>query len=108
MSKRQQQYWQGMERICRFLDILLNEGTWPTRSDLEQEIQAIPFFKKVDVCVHFPENIPDPQAGFFFILGEDYSRYDDVLPESLHIFLLSSNLDTAKELDRMLTARAIA
>mgnify|MGYP007128601760 FL=1 len=107
MSKRQQQYRQGVERICRFLDILLNEGTWPTRSDLEQEIQAIPFFKKVDVCLHFPETAPDPGTGYFFILGEDYARYDDLLPESLHVFLLASDMDTPKELDRMLTARAI-
>jgi len=42
------------------------------------------------------------------LLGEDYARYDEILPEALHIFLLSADMDTPKELDRLFTARAMA
>ena len=108
MSKRQQQYRQGVERICEFLNIFLTEGTWPTRSDLEEEIQAIPSLRRMKVCIHFPETVPDPRTGFFFLIGEDYVRYDEILPEALHIFLLTADMDTPKELDRLFTARAIA
>ena len=103
MSKRREQYEQGLERLCRFLEILLEEQKPPDLHEIKAEVDAIPVFRHIPVRI-VPHNHPlKPQEGFFFLLGEEYEQYDDVLPAGLNLFILPHSLSPQKQINKFIT-----
>jgi len=103
MSKRREQYDKAIERLSDYLTIFLKEKTIPSKDELLNEIGAIPSLRSMELQVSLPDDPKDVEEGFFFLLNEEYERYDDVLPAALRIQLLPQSQDDPKELNRFLT-----
>jgi hypothetical protein len=94
-----------MERLIDFLQILLEEKTNPTKQEVLAEIKAIPALRSIPILIDFPTAPVDQGPGFFFMLKEDYVRYDDVLPDRVMIYALPAEMDDQKMLDRIVTSK---
>ncbi|MEW6238795.1 MAG: hypothetical protein AB1656_25710 [Candidatus Omnitrophota bacterium] len=103
MSKRREQYEKAIERLSDFLAIFLKEKTIPSKDELLQEIGAIPSLRSMEIQVSLPNDPKETEEGFFFLLNEEYERYNDVLPSAIRILLLPQSQDDPKELNRFLT-----
>lgn len=101
MSKRQQEYKKGLEQLCEFLDILLQETDLPSPQEVKAELDAIHALRSVHISFQFPRSILDLKDGYFFLIREEYSRYDDVLPEYVDIYAYPAEMDDPKKLDRL-------
>lgn len=100
MSKRRQQYEQGINRLCEFLDILLKEGATPTADEIQAELDAIGPLRPVQVSLHFPKTAVELAEGFFFLMMEQYTRYDDIIPTQVQIHALPAAMDNTKSIDQ--------
>lgn len=102
MSKRRTEFEKGIDRLCDYLLILLQEENRPGLDEIKAEIDSIPALKSLGISVTpAPDLLTSP--NYFFIIHEDYNRYDDVIPESVEIYIMPSDLDEPKKLDRMFT-----
>ncbi|MBI1389534.1 MAG: hypothetical protein GC154_13910 [bacterium] len=100
MSKRKQEYEEGFERLCGFMEELMRIRMLPDRGDIDAELKAIPAVRAAGVDYVLRDAAKD---AFFVIVEETYRRHDDVMPEHVHFELLPSSMDEPKTLDRMLT-----
>ncbi len=83
VSKRRREYERGLARFLEYLDIFLRRQTLPDRYDIRLEIESIPSLRKLNIEYSFEP--PEEEEGFFFLLKEDYERYDDVIPSNIEI-----------------------
>ncbi len=102
MSKRREDYQKGIDRLCGYLDILLKEKT-KDEDGLWKEIKAIRVLGQMQVEIDFHTLAENKEDEFFFLLREEYRRYDDVLPERVSIQLIPGSHDDPKKLDQLTT-----
>lgn len=102
MSKRREEYQNGIDRLCGYLDILLKEKT-NNADELWKEIKAIRVLGQMQVEVDLQALAEKKEEEFFFLLREEYRRYDDVLPERVSIQLIPGSQDDPKKLDQLTT-----
>lgn len=81
MSKRKQEYQDGVERICTFLEAYLHEGTRPPLKEVHAEFRAIGTFRSVE-WEWVPLGIA-PEEGSTVLVEETYDRYDRVVPDHI-------------------------
>ncbi|RJP30459.1 MAG: hypothetical protein C4527_09795 [Candidatus Omnitrophota bacterium] len=105
MSKRREQYENGLERLFGFLAILSNEKELPTIKEIRAEIDAIRSLRPFKINISIPPHLSDTENGFFFLVNETYERYDDNFPQELDILLLPASLHNRKELDKFITTQ---
>jgi len=106
MGKRKQEYDAGKERLCDFLEASLNHGTAPSEKDILNEIQAIDPLRPLNPTVQLSQDAPETSEPFFFLLCEEYDRYDDIHPSNLRVTILPQSMDEEKEIYRFLTSRS--
>ena len=102
MSKRRTDYEKGIERLCDYLLILLQEESKLALEEIKAELESITALRSLGISVNVSPDLTDPN-NYFIIIHEDYNRYDDVLPESVEIYVMPGDLDEPKKLDRMFT-----
>ena len=103
MSKRREQLERGLEQLRRFLEIFFREHRPPTSDHIRQEIKAIAVLRQIPLELNLPYPPLPKDEPFFYILGERYGRYDDILPEAIELYVLPADQDTQKQIDRKLT-----
>ncbi|MDX9753390.1 MAG: hypothetical protein RBU29_05475 [bacterium] len=104
MSKRHQEYKDGLERLCEFLDILLREKEIPTPQEVKAELDSIQALRSVHITLRFPRSLLELKEGYFFLISEEFARYDDIYPEYVDIYAYPAEMDDPKKLDRLTMA----
>lgn len=107
MSKKQDEYRHGLERLFQYLEIFLRERTIPTCEEIEAEWRATDGLRPIPHSIHLSSDIQVAEDGFIFLLGEEYERYDDRLPTAIRLYLLPAHQDVPKEINRFLTLQPI-
>lgn len=107
MSKKQEEYRNGLERLFQYLEIFLRERTIPTYEEIEAEWRATDGLRPIPHSIHLSSDTQAEEEGIIFLLGEEYERYDDQLPAAIRLFLLPANQDIPKEINRFLTLQPI-
>lgn len=102
MSKRKEQYERGLKRLCHYLEIFFGEGIPPSRQEIEAEIESIPGLQSLQIEIHLPETPVKRSDGFFYLVGEHYERYDDILPVSVVVKILPAQQDEMKFIHQLL------
>ena len=104
MSKRRLEYEIGIERICDYLQIILKNNIYPTEHELWDEVKAIHSFRPIDLSIRI--NLIDSSSDqeYIFLLNEQYTRYDDVLPDAIEIRLVPASFDHERELYLLVTS----
>lgn len=104
MGKRQQKYQDGFNRFCHFLEIFLKDNILPSESDIRGEYQAIESLRPLTLTIDQPTELFEASEPFFFLLCEEYERYDNIFPSGLILTILPLSMDSQKEINRFLTS----
>ena len=87
----------------QFLEIFYREKTIPTREQIQTEVEVLEGLRAIQVLIEFPDPPLADGDAFFYLLAEEYPRYDAILPESLEIRILPEELDVRKEIHKFIS-----
>ncbi len=104
MSKRRDEYNKALDRLTKFLEMFFKLESIPSKDDILDEYKSITQFRNIPVKIDFYDQPLDSDEGYFFMVGEEFERFDDVLPVAMHITLLPNSIDEPKELNRYFTS----
>ena len=104
MSKKRDQYLTSFERVIECLEFYLQENTVPEKTELQEELDYIRGLRPLKVNLSFPDEPLNEKEGYCFLIEEEYRRYDDILPQAIHVSLLPGLFEEQKELNKFLTA----
>ena len=107
MSKRRDEYNKALDRLTRFLEMFYKLESIPSRDDILDEYTSIAQLHNIPLNLEFSDQPLDSEKGFFFMVGEEFERFDDILPVIINITLLPGSIDEPKELNRFFTSLPI-
>ncbi len=107
MSKRRDEYNKALDRLTKFLEMFFKLESTPSEDDILDEYKAITQLRNIPLILELSHQPLDRDDGFFFMVGEEFERFDDVLPVAMHITLLPNSIDEPKELNRYFTSLPI-
>lgn len=107
MSKRADIYRKGLDRFFQFAENYISQQPSPSLEEIDAEWKAIEGLRSIPYEVMAPVTSLKSPTGFIVLIGEEYIRYDDVLPSLIRICLLPEELDTPKEINRRMAMMPI-
>lgn len=102
MSKRREQYEKGIQRLQDYFQQFYYEEEFPSKRDIDSEINAILALRKFPIKIHIPSPLNQKMEDYIVAFRERYDRYDDVLPKEILIEFVSIELDDEKKLHQYL------
>lgn len=108
MSKKKQAYQHGLEQIMSFLEYSFQANTHPTPQDILNEIETLEGLKGIPFEFVVSDDHPvDPGIPHFYMIQEEFIRYDSVLPDFVQIWKLPAETSSPKELHQLIRIQPV-
>lgn len=108
MSKKKQQYEHALNQIMDLLEFSFQTNTHLTPQDVMNEIESLEGLKGISFEFVMSDDHPvGPGVPYFYMIQEEYIRYDTVMPDLVQIWKLPAASCSSKDIHQIIRLQPV-